>query len=209
MSSSIPTLTARLLGLSVVLLLSPACRREAVQAYEVPKEGAAPAAPMSAHSAPAGMPGMDASAVPPPAAAPGQGALKWTLPKGWTEEKGSGMRYATLKPSTGGKVDVSVVVLGGTGGGELANVNRWRGQIGLASVDEAGMAKFRTALKSKAGAVVLVDFSSEGANPTRMLAAQLNVKDGNTWFLKAVGDADAVGKARPEFIRLLESLRAD
>jgi len=210
-----PALSLRLLSLSLLTLLSAACRREEVAQYQAPKETPGPAAmpnhpPTGMPANPqSGMPAMDPNAVPPPAAAPGEGALKWTLPKGWTEERGSGMRYATFKPGIPGKVDISVVVLPGAAGGELANVNRWRGQIGLGAVDEAGMAKFRTAIKAKAGAVALVDFTSEGQNRTRMLAAQLSVKDGNTWFIKVVGDAEPVGKVRPELIRLLESLRVD
>ena len=76
---------------------------------------------------------------PPPPRPTGQGALKWALPKGWTETPGSGMRYATLTPPGAGKVEMSVVVLPGAAGGELANVNRWRGQIGLPPLDEAAL----------------------------------------------------------------------
>ena len=100
--------------------------------------------------------------VPLPPSPPSANALKWTLPKGWTDAAGSGMRYATLKPPVPGRVDVSVVVLPGPAGGELANVNRWRGQIGLAPIDHQALAAARTALETKAGVVSVYDFSSEG-----------------------------------------------
>lgn len=142
----------------------------------------------------------------PPAAVPGAGeAIAWDLPKGWTETKGGGMRFATLKPATSGKVDVSVIMLSGPAGGELANVNRWRGQVGLPPVDEATRAQMRKAIKSKAGEVSLYDFTGAGADKQRMIAGLLFV-DGRSWFLKMTGDPDAVDSARPEFMKVLESL---
>ena len=136
------------------------------------------------------------------------GSLKWTLPRGWTDSPGSGMRYATLKPPIAGRIDVSVIVLPGPAGGELANVNRWRGQIGLGPIDENAMAAARKPLKAKAGTISVYDFSSEGDAKSRVVAG-LAVVDGNTWFVKMLGDASAVHAARPDFTRLLQSLRLD
>jgi hypothetical protein len=119
------------------------------------------------------------------------------------------MRYATLKPPVAGKIDVSVVVLPGVAGGELPNVNRWRGQIGLPPVDEAGLAAGRKEIRCKAGTVQLWDFESEGEKRTRMLAGLLNAPDGNTWFLKMVGDSGPVGAERAHFLKFLETLRLD
>jgi hypothetical protein len=134
--------------------------------------------------------------------------LSWTLPKGWSQDVAGGMRYATLKPpaSVPGKVDVSVVVLPGPAGGELANVNRWRGQIGLPPIGDAELAAARKQVRSKAGALALYDFTSEGQKKSRMVAALAEV-DGSTWFLKLAGDAEPVAMARPDFLKLLESVR--
>jgi hypothetical protein len=127
---------------------------------------------------------------------------------GWTESLSGGMRYATIKPAVAGKLDVSVVVLPGPAGGELANVNRWRGQIGLAPVDEATLATLRKTIRTKAGPVSVYDFVSEGQQKSRMLAG-LTVAEGNTWFVKMLGDAEPVAAARRDFMHLLESLRFD
>jgi hypothetical protein len=115
------------------------------------------------------------------------------------------MRYATLKPPVAGKIDASVVVLPGPAGGELANVNRWRGQIGLAPIDERALAAARKAVTSPIGAVSVYDFSGEGSK-SRMVAALAEV-EGSTWFLKLTGDAEPVATAKPEFLRIVESLR--
>ncbi len=184
----------RCLLLFVAVLSSAAgCRRDEITHFRVNKS-AAPA--LSQAAVPA-----SPEVAPPPAP---DGALGWTLPKGWTESGADGMRYATLKPGSG--VDVSVVVLPGPAGGELANVNRWRGQLGLGALDEASLASARKAVQSQAGTISLYDFTSGGAKKSRLVAG-LTVLGGSTWFVKMVGDAGPVGAARPEFIHLIESLR--
>lgn len=120
-----------------------------------------------------------------------------------------GMRYATLKAPATGKLDISVVFLPGAAGGELANVNRWRGQIGLGAWDESALGKARTSLKTKAGSVAAYDFTSEGQVKSRMVVGLLTTADGNSWFLKMVGDDAPVAKTKPDFMRFLESLRLD
>jgi hypothetical protein len=157
-----------------------------------------PALPMDPQGA--GMP-----SIPPPSAPTSDEAIQWDLPKGWTESRPGGMRFATLKPTAPGKVDVSVIMLPGTAGGELGNVNRWRGQIGLPPVDEAGRAQMRKEVKSKAGAISLYDFAGEGPDKQRMIAGLL-VADGKSWFVKMVGDGGPVEASRADFVKLLGTL---
>jgi hypothetical protein len=200
-----PCLGALGLCAGVVLLLN--CDRDQVSRSTTTSQAPAPqgAAPMG--NMPMGnMPGGE---LPPPPRPTGAGALKWTLPKGWTETQGSGMRFATLTPPGGGKAELSVVVLPAPAGGELANVNRWRGQIGLPPLDEKALGSARQSVKSKAGVVSLYDFTSEGKEASRMITGLLTTSDNNIWFLKLVGDAAPVGKAKPDFIKYLETLHLD
>ena len=191
-------------ALAVCAILLTGCDRDQVsRSAPVP---AAPASPMPA-AAPGGMPpGMSGDVALPPAPA---SPLHWTLPKGWTETPGNGMRFATLNPPGPGKIELSVVCLPGQAGGELANVNRWRGQIGLEPTDEKALAASRQTVKSKAGAVAVFDFASQGQVQTRMIVGSLTTRDGGTWFLKLVGDAAPVAKAKPDFMRYLETLHLD
>jgi hypothetical protein len=66
----------------------------------------------------------------------------WVLPAGWQEGKASSMRLASYNvPLSNGEIgDFSLVQLGGAAGGVMANINRWRGQIGLGSVEAEGLA---------------------------------------------------------------------
>jgi hypothetical protein len=64
----------------------------------------------------------------------------WTVPDGWTQEAGSGMRYATLQIGAGERAaELTVIGLPNPDEDEdsylLANVNRWREQLQLPSID--------------------------------------------------------------------------
>lgn len=192
------------LALVPLALLALGCQRDQVAHYRVPREAPPAHAPHQGHEQegmPTEMPGA-------PAPAPA-GGLKWTLPQGWSAAKGEGMRYATFKTPIAGKVEGTVVVLPGPSGGELANVNRWRGQIGLGPLEEASLTKTRKALKTKAGALNVYDFTSDKAPKSRMVVGYLSTPDGNTWFIKLSGDLDPVSQAKPAFMALLESLHLD
>lgn len=210
------------------LLLATACKRDEVSHARVPKGSDEPQQmmpPMAGAKPGGGMPGggMPSGGMPPASGGAGMGngevapppppdpanTLKWTLPTGWTEKLEGGMRYATLKPATPGKIEVSVVMLPGPAGGEMANVNRWRGQLGLAPLDEAGLAATRKAIPSTAGQLGVFDLVSDGQVKTRMTAALLAATNGNTWFLKMTGDAEPVAANQADFQKLLESLHFD
>lgn len=73
-----------------------------------------------------------------------QAQPQWTLPDGWTEEAGTGMRAATIAiPTTSQPLELTVVALPWSGGpGDvLSNVNRWRGQMQLPAIDQQGLAE--------------------------------------------------------------------
>ncbi len=193
--------SVRTFAVAGLCLAALGCDRDEVAYYRVPKAPAAPAGPMAAMAA--GQAPMGEAS---PPARPASGGLRWTLPAGWTEEAGGQMRYASFKPPVTGKIDGSVVVLPGPAGGELANVNRWRNQIGLAPIDDAALAAARKVLRTKAGPLNVYDFTNGGKGGTRVVAG-LTQAGGSTWFVKLTGDAGAVGAAHQDFMKLLGSLR--
>lgn len=211
-----PPMLASLLGAGLILL-ALGCGQEPVAHYRVPKEAPASHPDHPGHDQEAmPAPAMDnapaqaaASNLPEPPRPSAKGSLKWSLPKGWSQVNGEGMRYATFKTPVSGRLEATVVVLPGPAGGELANVNRWRSQIALGPLDEAGLAKARTVLKTKAGAVNAYDFLSDGQTKSRLVAGYISTPDGNTWFLKMTGDEAPVAKAKPDFMSLLGSLHLD
>ncbi|MDE2038623.1 MAG: hypothetical protein KGO96_03795 [Elusimicrobia bacterium] len=144
-----------------------------------------------------------------PAAAASKRGLSWTLPAGWREEAGEGMRFATLLAGPVGQAyEVSVIRLDGEAGGALANVNRWRGQLGLPPIDAAGLDKTTRRLETPAGPALFVDLSgrADSGAPQRMLVAMLP-QGASTWFFKMVAPGPALKRYAPGFKLLLASLR--
>jgi hypothetical protein len=143
------------------------------------------------------------AAMPPQDAAVPQ--IKWNTPEGWTEVPPSSMRYASFAASDAdsGKIDISVVTFAGDGGSDADNVNRWRGQIGLAPVDEKTVNSQIAPLKTADTTFATTDIAGAKA---RTVAAWTR-HDGRVWFFKATGPNAAVEKEKPNFVKFIESVR--
>ncbi|MDE2491261.1 MAG: hypothetical protein KGM24_10465 [Elusimicrobia bacterium] len=175
----------------LLIALAAGCRRDRIEVHRVPKQDEEPAMGMAA-------------GLPPVPRAKG---LVWETPKGWTELPADGLREATLEPP-GGKAQVTVIALPGSVGGELANVNRWRGQLSLKPIGEKEIPSERRLLRSPAGEIRLYDFTGGGTPATRLVAGAI-MHRGTTWFFKLMGPASAVAAARPAFLRMLRELKSD
>jgi hypothetical protein len=145
------------------------------------------------------------SAAPPP--------LQYTRPPGWEEKPLSTMRLASFKAvgPNGKETDVSVVSLPGEAGGDLANVNRWRGQLNLDPIDEETLSKSAEHLKANNHDYLLVDLESQGpingqTDNQRILAAITRETD-RCWFIKMTGEATAVESQKSAFHNFLQSLK--
>ena len=143
------------------------------------------------------------------AAAPSQTnsgpTIKWKTPEGWTEVPPSSMRYASFSAPAedGGKIDISVVTFPGDGGSDADNINRWRGQMGLAPVDANAVTSQVAPLKTGDTTFSTTDIAG---NKTRTIAAWTR-RDGRVWFFKATGPTAAIEKEKPNFMKFIESVR--
>jgi hypothetical protein len=129
--------------------------------------------------------------------------IKWKTPEGWTEVPPSSMRYASFSAPAedGGKIDISIVTFPGDGGSDADNINRWRGQMGLAPVDANGSQV--APLKTPDTTFSTTDIAGD---KTRTIAAWTR-RDGRVWFFKATGPNAAVEKEKPNFVKFIESVR--
>ena len=201
-------------GALLALLALPlaGCGNDEVKVYKVAKTD-------DTASAPAAAPGD--MAAPAANAQPGMPQLKWTLPDGWIAKPAGEMRLASFAaPGKDGKtVDVSVVPLPGMAGGDLNNVNRWRGQVGLAPITIDDLSKEGQAVVVGDSTAVLYDLTGKPAGAGgmstittgadgkgRILAVGLHRED-MMWFFKATGDDVSVGFQKDNFIGFLKSLQ--
>ena len=212
-SSSLPLRNSCGVALALLSLLT-GCGKGDLAAYRVPKEkdatlpvtvaaGAMPAtAPAGAAApAPGGMAGT------PVAVASGPG-LAWTAPAGWQAIAPGGMRKGsfTITGEGGATADLSITAFPGAVGGELANVNRWRGQLSLPPVAEADLPKAVTRLSQNGLTFTVVDLvSADPAQPQGTLGA-MTPHDGAMWFFKLSGPAPLIAASKPAFIEFLKTV---
>jgi len=192
---------------ALILILAAGCGRDDVKVYHVATNDIAVALPPVTAPMPATMsgdlPAPDNSGLP---------KLKYTLPTGWKEKALTQMRVASFEISEAGKTaDVSVIPLGGSSGGDAANVNRWRGQVGLPPVPEDALAKLAEKVEVAGQPADLYDLA--GTTPgsgesERILGAILHGGD-TVWFFKLTGDADLAEKQKANFIAFLKSVNFD
>jgi hypothetical protein len=97
--------------------------------------------------------------------------------------------------------EVFVSVFPSDTGGTLANVNRWRKEIGLQEVNEAGLAQLVSTLDPANPEAKLVDMT----NSNKRLLAAIVPRQGVYWFYKLRGDADAVTPEKEAFVAFVRS----
>lgn len=151
------------------------------------------AAPFAGRSAPPAAP-----------APPRSNELEDEAPEGWVAEPGSALRKASYKTAAGSVVTAFAFPATAPAMSDpLANVNRWRGEIGLDPITREEMieqTKPITLLGEKA-----VYFELQGAEESTLAAM---IKQGQrVWFFKLRGPNDAVATDGDAFRAWLDTLR--
>lgn len=140
--------------------------------------------------------------------------ISWTMPAGWTRAADKPTRVATLKPPEARQTECAITSLSGEGGGLKSNVDRWRGQMGLAASTPEEFAKLpRVTICGREGVLLDLLGSFEDAMnarslpQARMLGAVVLLSD-RSLFLKLTGPQDEVDEAvRTGFLELCSSLK--
>ena len=158
---------------------------------------------------PAGHPNMEMSAqqLPPGTAASDATNPHWAVPKDWQPGKPSSMRRASfiVKGTDNQVAEIAVSVFPGDVGGLLANVNRWRGQIGLEPTTAEKLADLVQKLDANGIAATVVDLAN-AATGKRMLVATIP-HGGNSWFLKMTGDKPVAEAQQAAFLEFVKSVK--
>jgi hypothetical protein len=144
------------------------------------------------------------------------GGVKWTIPSTWKLQASRPMRVATYDvPAASGSEpgECGVFYFGtGQGGGVDENINRWVQQFEGASPAKKSARKvngLEVHSVEVAGTYLAPSgpmMQSSGKKPNwRLLGAIVEAPHGLVFF-KCVGPAATIGKAQPDFDRLVSSL---
>lgn len=192
---------------SIALAVS-GCSDSAAVSYRIPKEREAerPAQPHSPHAR-AGVAGegMAARAVD---SASGR-ELSWSAPAQWKPKPGSAVRKGSyaIGDEASAVADLAITAFPGDVGGDLANVNRWRGQLQMPAISAAELPAMLTHLDHNGLHMNVVELvSGEGAAAMRMLSAIVPF-EGATWFFKLTGPAELVAREKAGFLEFLATVR--
>ncbi len=203
--------------LFTVVLAWTGCGRDSVDSYRVPKQAdgrepapvvASPPPTSGRQAGTAGgmraLPGMEdqVSAIP---------GATWIAPDGWIEDTSNPMRKGSFRipsASDGASSDLSITAFPGDVGGTAANINRWRGQIGLGSESPAAIADSLTSMRvggEPASLCFLAPENPADGDPA-ILGAIVN-RSTHTWFFKLTGPAGLLRAERERFVTFLETVR--
>lgn len=170
-------------------------------------------APAATAELPAGHPAVGNMNTPNEAAGPvsHEGQPNWQAPAGWQEVAAGQFLLAkfVIKSGNGATAEVNVAESGGEGGGLAANVNRWRGQLGLAPLSDADLNQAVTTLEVAGGKASLVDLTGQDARtgqPTRLIGV-IVPQSGQTWFYKLMGDPQAVESQKAAFTQFVQGAK--
>ena len=131
-------------------------------------------------------------------------------PPHWQRQPPAPMRKASfvVQEADGAKVDISVTSFPGESGGLLANINRWRGQLGLDAVDAEQLESTVERRNLGGREFVIVDFVNEEgpADKKQRIIGAVVPASGETWFFKMTGGDALTAAQKTAFLEVLESV---
>jgi len=130
-------------------------------------------------------------------------ASKWNAPAKWKAVSPGQMQVAKflVPDKDSAKADVAISVFPNSTGGNLANVNRWRNQIGLPPASESDLAQLVKPLDEKNPEAILVDMTNSSSS--RQLVGAIVPRGGQWYFFKLLGDAAAVAPQKEAFTKFV------
>ena len=131
--------------------------------------------------------------------------VTWQVPTGWVEQPLTPMVLGKFQAGAA-TVKVSKLVANNFGSLE-ANLNRWRGEVGVGPVDPSVQDVPQVQIGSRSWKEY--DFSGPGVNGaghSRVIVAQTQQGD-DVYFFKISGPADAVAQQKPAFDQFVASVK--
>jgi hypothetical protein len=199
----------KLLSSAAVIIAFAGCADHSdAEVTRVPKEPAvdvavappppSPVAPMADRSSMAGQ------TLPEGAVNQSDANPQWQVPAEWETLPAGSMRRASFRADgPEGPLDISVTSFPGDVGGLLANVNRWRGQVGLPPVDAATLEDSieRRDINGKDAVVTILRSSPQS------MAVAIFSHAGNSWFFRMAGPTASVDAQLDNFNQYIGGIR--
>jgi hypothetical protein len=135
--------------------------------------------------------------------------IVYDAPKEWTAGALNQFRKASFTVSDGErKAEITVIDLEPGSGDFLANVNRWREQVGLPHVAAASLASSATKIDAFGVQGDYVELIGPGAvAQSKTILGVMAAAGGRVWFVKLLGDSELAAREKPRFEAFVRSLK--
>lgn len=151
------------------------------------------------HAATAPASSVSPGAVANPSGTPG------TVPEGWTLDPAPRpMRLATYRAAGHDETEIAVSRFGGDVGGELANVNRWRGQVGLGPIDASGLESEIVRFGDAAAPGYRVRVEGDALH--QLAAGVFDPATNQTWFVRVTGAPEVIDAVEADVLEFARSI---
>jgi hypothetical protein len=187
------------------------CRDREITTYRAPKDTPPTLPPAASGNLPADHPpignassgtGSNMANTPVPTA--NGNDLIWTAPVHWTPKALGAMRKGSFAiKGDGADADLSITAFPGSTGGLEANLNRWRGQVGLTPASAEEVTAAAEKIDANGLQFTVVDYAG---NNNRLLGAVV-AYGGNSWFFKLLGPDALVAAQKNPFLDFLRTVR--
>lgn len=197
-------LRAALLAAGLMLALGGCAEEPPVTSYTVPKQP--PEELRDAMRSAARPPAGDRSVAPPmtgngPATPP-----EFDVPEGWTPSRGTPFSVAAFQVGDGNHT--AEITLSPVMGSIEANINRWRGQVGLESQSATEMAaEIEQVPVGDARGLYVEAFGPERDGKQPAILAIIAQAGGRQWIFKFTGDRELAGQEKDRFREFAKSMR--
>ena len=144
-----------------------------------------------------------------PAPGPTAGALKFQTPVGWQAGGGTSLSKAAFVVTDGDeRVTITVTDLDPSAGDVPANVNRWRGQVGLPPQTQPELeSELRTLpIAGRQGEYAVLEGPGAAGKPQTILGVIVQ-HSGRVWFVKLIGDAPLAAREKGRFEEFVKSIK--
>lgn len=190
---------------SSFMVLFVACSREEPTSYQVPKEEPAPAPQQTVQSMPMGSDAdmqMVQAAHASMMANASEPVFTAELPEGWSEKTASGMRLADYAI---GDTSIDFYMIPLSVGDVSSNVNRWRGQVGLADASPEEIARDVESFQIDGHNVNYVEiYNTDGGKG--IIAAIVDMAP-MYWYFTAKGAVDELKANAADIRKFVESIK--
>jgi hypothetical protein len=191
------TIGLRSLGLALVVAMLTGCGSREINVYRVAKTAEQP------------QPATQPAHAPHSVAQAHQAPIQWQLPKGWEQLPPGEMRVGDfrIRGTNSALAEMMITPLAGRAGSDLANVNRWRGQVGLAPISEEQLVTNSESVEIGRESARLFDMTGVSGDDEKTRILAVIYRRGETsWFFKMLGNAALVENEKGTFKEFLKAV---